>query len=238
MVPHPSSPLSLTRVQPYATRSQLQTSAIPNFLSTTYLSLTSPSPPHDEEAVTMRFPSLPLPLPLFSLSLLLLSPPPTTAQFTFPPPLTNGSLSSYLSGTLPSTLNVSAGDTLFGGWSTPGRLMSFLVYRCTGSTSPSATIEPLRGEEFNSSTGRAYPDKTWAQMPLYSSAASNFGNGFNPGRNPVWLAGEFFANNETTGALCWFELYVFGCSFSCFAAFFSRGVVVRVGKTNELEKQG
>jgi hypothetical protein len=84
--------------------------------------------------------------------------------------------------------------------------MSFLVYRCSGSTAPSATIKPLKST-FNSSMGRPYPDKTWAQMPLYSSVAAGFPNGFDSGRNPIWLHGEFFANNDTTGDLCWFELY-------------------------------
>lgn len=86
--------------------------------------------------------------------------------------------------------------------------MSFLVYRCTGSTKPGATINPSNSE-FNSTVGHLAPDKTWEQMPLYSSAAEMFGNGFNSGDNPIWLHGEFFANNKTTGDLCWFELYVF-----------------------------
>jgi hypothetical protein len=105
-------------------------------------------------------------------------------------------------------MNFSAGDSMFGGWSTPGRLMSFLVYRCTGSTKAGATIKPLNSE-FNSKIGHPQPDKTWAQMPLYSSVADGFDNGFNSGDNPIWMHGEFVANNKTTGDLCWFELYVF-----------------------------
>lgn len=161
------------------------------------------STPHDDEAVTMRF--LSLPASTVSLALLHLAfPPCITAQFVFPPPL-NGSLSDYTSGKATPTMNFSAGDNMFGGWSTPGQLMSFLVYRCTGSTAPGATIKSSNSE-FNSTEGHLAPDKTWEQMPLYSGVSDMFGNGFNPGRNPIWFHGDFFANNKTTGDLCWFEL--------------------------------
>jgi hypothetical protein len=154
----------------------------------------------------MRFNSLPTSLASLAV-LTLASAPCATAQFTFPPPLERP-LSDYTSGAATPTLNFSAGDSMFGGWSTPGSLMSFLVYRCTGSTASGTTIKPLKSESsFNSSTGRLYPDKTWAQMPLHSDASEMFGNGNNPGKNPIWLHGEFIANNETTGGLCWFELY-------------------------------
>jgi hypothetical protein len=154
----------------------------------------------------MRFNSLPTSLASLAF-LALASIPCANAQFTYPPPLERP-LSDYTSGAATPTLNFSAGDSMFGGWTTPGSLMSFLVYRCTGSTSPGDTIKPLKSESsFNSSVGHPYPDKTWAQMPLHSGAADMFGNGFNSGRNPIWLHGEFIANNETTGGLCWFELY-------------------------------
>ncbi|KAH7402306.1 hypothetical protein DE146DRAFT_462080 [Phaeosphaeria sp. MPI-PUGE-AT-0046c] len=154
----------------------------------------------------MRFHSLPTSLASLAL-LALITAPCASAQFTFPPPLERP-LSDYISGAATPTLNFSAGDSMWGGWNTPGRLMSFLVYRCSGSTAPSATIKPLKSEStFNSSVGRPYPDKTWAQMPLYSSVAAGSPNGFNSGRNPIWMHAKFFANNATTGDLCWFELY-------------------------------
>ncbi|KAF9741209.1 hypothetical protein PMIN06_012420 [Paraphaeosphaeria minitans] len=152
----------------------------------------------------MRFHSSPAPIARLIIFFLAL-PPCINAQFTFPPPL-NGSISDYTSGKATPTMNFSAGDNMFGGWSTPGRLMSFLVYRCTGSTEAGSTIKPLNSD-FNSTLGHLAPDKTWEQMPLYSGAADMFGNGFNPGRNPIWFQGDFFANNKTTGDLCWFELY-------------------------------
>ncbi|KAF2449268.1 hypothetical protein P171DRAFT_469365 [Karstenula rhodostoma CBS 690.94] len=152
----------------------------------------------------MRFHSLPAPSATLALSFFAL-PLCITAQFIFPPPL-NGSISDYTSGKATPTMNFSAGDNMFGGWSTPGSLMSFLVYRCTGSTTAGAKIKPLNSD-FNSTVGHLAPDKTWEQMPLYSSIAEMFGNGFDPGRNPIWLHGDFFANNKTTGDLCWFELY-------------------------------
>ncbi|OAK99541.1 hypothetical protein IQ06DRAFT_19609 [Phaeosphaeriaceae sp. SRC1lsM3a] len=154
----------------------------------------------------MRFHSLPTPLALLALHAII-SAPCASAQFTFPPAIERP-LSDFISGSATPTLNFSAGDSMWGGWSTPGRLESFMVYRCTGSNEPSATIKPLKSEStFNSSMGRLYPDKTWAYMPLYSSVASGFSNGNNPGSNPIWLHGEFIANNATTGDLCWFELY-------------------------------
>jgi len=152
----------------------------------------------------MRFHCLPSSISLFALTHLTLLPC-ALSQFTFPPPLTRP-LTDYTTGAATPTMNFSAGDNMFGGWSTPGKLMSFLVYRCTGSTEPGATIKPSNSE-FNSTEGHLAPDKTWEQMPLYSSAADMFTNGFNPGRNPIWFHGDFFANNKTTGDLCWFELY-------------------------------
>ena len=154
----------------------------------------------------MRFHSLPH--PLASLALVsLASSPCVSAQFIYPPPL-NGSLSDFTSGAATPTMNFSHGDNMFGGWSTPGKLTSFMIYRCTGSTQPGATLKPLNSD-FNSEEGHPQPDKTWAQMPLHSDASDMFGNGMNPGRNPIWFHGDFFANNKTTGDLCWFELYVF-----------------------------
>lgn len=55
--------------------------------------------------------------------------------------------------------------------------------------------------------GRTYPDKTWAYMPMYTNALDMHGNGYLAGKDPLWFHEEFLANNETTGDLCWFELY-------------------------------
>ncbi|KAI9172718.1 hypothetical protein HJFPF1_02231 [Paramyrothecium foliicola] len=126
------------------------------------------------------------------------------AQFTYPPPL-DRPLSEYTTGEVTSALNFSEGDNMFGGWTTPGRLMSFLLYRCV-HTPTSKTIYPSNST-FTSRAGKVAEDGTWEQMPLYEGFDNAFGNGFNPGDNPIWFHGDFFAPNETTGNLCWFELY-------------------------------
>jgi len=127
-----------------------------------------------------------------------------TAQFVYPPPLERP-LSDYISGAASSALNFSEGDNMLGGWSTPGRLKSFMLYRCTHT--PSSTPIYPSNSSFTSDQGSVARDGTWEQMPLYVGAESNFGNGFNPGNNPIWFHGGFFAPNATTGTLCWFELY-------------------------------
>lgn len=44
-------------------------------------------------------------------------------------------------------------------------------------------------------------------MPMYTNARDMHGNGYLAGKDPLWFHEEFLANNETTGDLCWFELY-------------------------------
>ncbi|KAK8117220.1 uncharacterized protein PG998_005501 [Apiospora kogelbergensis] len=126
------------------------------------------------------------------------------AQFTYPPPL-DRPLTDYTSGLAQSTLNFSAGDSMFGGWYTPGRLMSYMLYRCI-QTPTSQLIYPSNSS-FYDRQGRPSPanDSTWEQMPLFEEGG--FETGFSSGRNPIWLHGEFLAPNATTGNLCWFELY-------------------------------
>ncbi|KAH7320607.1 hypothetical protein B0I35DRAFT_427460 [Stachybotrys elegans] len=126
------------------------------------------------------------------------------AQFIFPPPLERP-LTDYMTGVATSSLNFSDGDNMFGGWSTPGNLKSFMLYRCVHPES-SDPIYPSNSS-FNSRSGHLADDGTWEQMPLYEEFDNAFGNGFDPGRNPIWFHGDFFAPNETTGSLCWFELY-------------------------------
>lgn len=125
------------------------------------------------------------------------------AQFKYPPPLVRP-LSDYTSGLAKSELNFSAGDNMLGGWKTPGKLMSFGVYRCTGNnTLPfSKVLEPLNSS-FTSDEGSLQPDGTWAHMPLFDPDQVN---AMSSGSNPIWFHGEFIAPNATTGDLCWFEL--------------------------------
>ena len=126
------------------------------------------------------------------------------AQFGYPPPL-DRPLTDYTSGKATSGLNFSEGDNMFGGWTTPGRLMSFMLYRCTHTPS-SKPIRPSNSS-FASREGRVAADGTWEQMPLHEGFDNAFGSGFNSGKNPIWFHGDFFAPNKTTGDLCWFELY-------------------------------
>ncbi|KAF2724345.1 hypothetical protein K431DRAFT_301063 [Polychaeton citri CBS 116435] len=136
------------------------------------------------------------------LALAILSSIPTiVCQWTYPPPLERP-LTDYTSGLAVSALNFSAGDDLYGGWTTPVGLASFLLYRCTHTPS-SAPIYPSNSS-FNSTEGHVAADGTWEQMPLYQNGM--FGNGFNSGSNP-FFSPSFFEGNSTTGDLCWFELY-------------------------------
>jgi len=126
----------------------------------------------------------------------------TIAQFIYPKPL-NGSLADYTSGSVVSALNFSAGDDLLGSWSTPVGLSSFLLLRCTHT--PSSTPIYPTNSSFNSTIGYVSPlDATWLQMPLFSNG--DLGNGFNSGSN-IFYAPDFFQGNDTTGQMCWFELY-------------------------------
>ncbi|KAK8069979.1 hypothetical protein PG994_006595 [Apiospora phragmitis] len=120
------------------------------------------------------------------------------AQFTYPPPL-DRPLTDYTSGLAQSPLNFSAGDNMFGGWTTPGRLKSFLLYRCTHT--PSSTPIRPSNRTFIDTQGRvskAPGDGTWEQMPLFDGG-SGFEPGFNPGRNPIWFHGDFFAPQRDDG---------------------------------------
>lgn len=148
----------------------------------------------------MRFAILPTAL------LALVLPAAVHAQFKYPPPL-DRPLTDYTSGLARSPLNFSDGDNMFGGWYTPGRLKSYLLYRCTHTPS-SKPIRPSNSTFWDcqghvSKAG----DGTWEQMPLLEEGTSGFETGFNPGKNPLWFHGDFFAPNATTGQLCWFELY-------------------------------
>ncbi|KAH8889131.1 hypothetical protein GQ53DRAFT_227650 [Thozetella sp. PMI_491] len=130
--------------------------------------------------------------------------PCISAQFKYPPPLERP-LTDYTSGAVSSSLNFSDGDNMFGAFKTPGSFKSFMLYRCTHTPS-SKTIYPSNSS-FTSREGALAADGTWEQMPLYEDASDAFGSGANPGNNPIWFHGDFFAPNETTGNLCWFELY-------------------------------
>ncbi|KAK8014844.1 hypothetical protein PG990_008140 [Apiospora arundinis] len=144
-------------------------------------------------------------LPTAFLALAALPAAVVQAQFTYPPPL-DRPLTDYTSGLAKSSLNFSVGDSMFGGWYTPGRAMSYMLYRCI-QTPTSQVIYPSNSS-FWDSEGRPSPanDSTWEQMPLFQSD-HGFETGFNPGKNPIWLHGEFIESNATTGNLCWFELY-------------------------------
>ncbi|KAJ6780744.1 hypothetical protein PWT90_04619 [Aphanocladium album] len=148
----------------------------------------------------------------FSLSLLATLLPLAAGQFHYPPPLTRP-LSDYLSGAATSPLNFSVGDTLFGGWDTPSGLVSYLVYRCTSSSSSlskttTTTILPTN-ESFTNEAGHvSAADGTWMYMPGFTTPAdSPFPNGVNYGHVNIWFYAEFPAPNATTGDMCWFELY-------------------------------
>ncbi|KAK8045468.1 hypothetical protein PG993_005492 [Apiospora rasikravindrae] len=129
------------------------------------------------------------------------------AQFTYPPPLERP-LTDYTSGLVQSPLNFSEGDSVYGGWFTPGKLKSYMLYRCTHT--PSSTPIRPSNSTFVDREGRVSKsgDGTWEQMPhIEGGYTSSFTTGFNPGRNPIWFSGDLFAPNATTGNLCWFELY-------------------------------
>ncbi|KAK7992353.1 hypothetical protein PG988_001147 [Apiospora saccharicola] len=141
-------------------------------------------------------------LPTALLALML--PAAVHAQFKYPPPL-DRPLTDYTSGLAQSPLNFSEGDNMFGGWYTPGRLKSYMLYRCTHT--PSSTPIRPSNSTFWDRQGRLSKsgDGTWEQMPLLEMN-SGFETGFDSGKNPIWFHGDFFAPNATTGNLCWFEL--------------------------------
>jgi hypothetical protein len=138
-----------------------------------------------------------------SLAMLALSSP-AAAQFIYPPPLKRP-LSDYTSGKVQSALNFSDGDNMLGAWSTPGNLMSFLLYRCVHTPTSEPTFPS--NSSFTSRDGQVADDGTWEQMPLYEGFDNGFGNGFNPGKTPIWFHGPFEAPTKESGNLCWFELY-------------------------------
>ncbi|KAH8590840.1 hypothetical protein B0O99DRAFT_691150 [Bisporella sp. PMI_857] len=125
-----------------------------------------------------------------------------SAQFKYPYPVEPYTLIDYTSGKVESALNFSAGDNIWGGWTTPVGWMSFFLLRCTHI--PSSTPIYPSNSTFNSSVGQVSSDGTWEQMMFFSSGA--FGSGVQSGSSP-FLGYDFFVGNETTGQMCWFELY-------------------------------
>lgn len=124
------------------------------------------------------------------------------AQFIYPFPLEPHTLVDYTSGKLQSALNFSTGDNMIGSWTTPVGLASFFLLRCTHI--PSSTPIFPSNSTFNSTVGHVSTDGTWEQMPFYTN--NTFFNGLNSGGN-IFFSDDFFQGNETTGQMCWFELY-------------------------------
>ncbi|EEH02730.1 hypothetical protein HCBG_09010 [Histoplasma capsulatum G186AR] len=135
---------------------------------------------------------------LFLISLL----PSTSAQWSYPPNLPAGkTLSDYTSGAAPIITDYYEYDIVVGGFRTPKP--SFGLSRCAkkGRTEP---IYPST-DTFNSSEGHLAADGTWQSMDSYDNGPweNEYPAGKHPWITPVW----YMVGNETTGTICWWELY-------------------------------
>lgn len=137
--------------------------------------------------------------------LLLLIPllPTASPQFIYPPNVpSDKTLSDYTSGNTSPLTNFVIHDGLWGSYITPKP--AFSITRCAqaGRTEP---IYPSNST-FNSTVGQFAEDGTWQWMDSYSNG--DFANVYSAGNNP-WPIFDFapFVGNETTGHVCWWELY-------------------------------
>ncbi|KMW66741.1 hypothetical protein BDDG_11700 [Blastomyces dermatitidis ATCC 18188] len=128
--------------------------------------------------------------------------PYTSAQWLYPPNIPEGkSLSDYTSGADPIISDYYEYDIIVGGFRTPKP--SFTISRCAkkGRTEP---IYPST-VTFNSSDGHLAADGTWQYMDSHSNGpwSNEYPAGKHPWITPVW----HLVGNETTGTICWWELY-------------------------------
>lgn len=129
--------------------------------------------------------------------------PSVSSQWIYPPNVpSNATLASYTNGSLSPITSFRIHDAVWGDFSTPDP--SFSITRCahSGFNEP---IYPLNST-FNSSIGRTAPDGTWEWMDNYQNGL--FPNIYNKGDN-LWVIPDFeiYVGNETTGHICWWELY-------------------------------
>ena len=126
----------------------------------------------------------------------------TSSQFIYPPNVPpDKSLSDYTSGFASPITNYIIHDAIIGSYTTPKP--AFSITRCahSGRTDP---IYPSNNT-FNSTQGHIAPDGTWQVMDGYHNSPSNI---FSAGEN-LWIIPDFaeYVGNETTGNMCWWELY-------------------------------
>jgi hypothetical protein len=125
------------------------------------------------------------------------------AQWIFPPPLpADTSLSDYTSGKAEPIHTFHIHDSLIGKFSTPRSAMS--ITRCAkqGRTEP---ILPSN-ESFISTQGHLAEDGTWQVMDGWIDWYT--ANHYSKGQN-MYVTPNFkdSVGNETTGHICWWELY-------------------------------
>ncbi|PGH05915.1 hypothetical protein GX51_02696 [Blastomyces parvus] len=128
--------------------------------------------------------------------------PASSAQWSYPPNIPEGkTLSDYTSGAEPIINDYYEYDIVVGGFRTPKP--SFTISRCAkkGRTEP---IYPS-SETFNSSEGHLAADGTWQVMDSHTNGpwTNDYPAGKHPWITPVW----YLVGNETTGTICWWELY-------------------------------
>ncbi|KKZ67462.1 hypothetical protein EMCG_06838 [[Emmonsia] crescens] len=149
----------------------------------------------------IRSPASVLTVPVAILLPLIPLLPSTSAQWSYPPNIPAGkTLSDYTSGAAPIITDYYENDVIIGGFRTPKP--SFSLSRCAqkGRTEP---IYPST-DTFNSSDGHLAADGTWQSMDSYLDTWPNV---YEAGKQP-WI--NLFWNlvgNETTGTICWWELY-------------------------------
>ncbi|PGH16146.1 hypothetical protein AJ79_01913 [Helicocarpus griseus UAMH5409] len=134
--------------------------------------------------------------------ILLLIPHLASAQWEYPPNLpSNKNIADYTSGAASPITDYHEWDIIVGGFSTPKP--SFSLTRCAkeGRTEP---IYPSNST-FNSSVGHLAADGTWEIMDGYQNGAypNVYRAGDHPYITPIW----HLIGNETTGHICWLELY-------------------------------
>lgn len=129
--------------------------------------------------------------------------PLISAQWIYPPPLpSDKTLADYTSGKAQPILDFLEHDMLIGDFKTPKPAMS--ITRCAkeGHTEP---ILPS-SESFNSTQGRITADGTWQMMDAWIDWYTM--NVYSKGKN-IWVVANFenVVGNDTTGRICWWELY-------------------------------
>jgi hypothetical protein len=144
-----------------------------------------------------------LALPTSLLMLVATIFPLASSQFIYPPPLPRDkTLADYTSGRAEPIRDYVIHDAIIGSIKTPKP--TFPITRCAkeGRTEP---ILPSK-ESFTSSEGRLVDDGTWQMMDSWIDWAG--ANKYSKGKN-LWIIPDFeyYVGNDTTGRICWWELY-------------------------------